>query len=231
MVYTFGVDFLDKEFKSIPPGSNIILFGPPMIGKSILARHFFYQSLVEGGGGIYITTKDTAGQLKDWFKNNGMDLTPFEARVGIIDCLSKTIDFAVEERSSNVIQVSSAVDLNGISIALNRFQTKFFKELLLNRASVVVESLSNLLMFSNLQTVYRFLYVFAGRIRASGCVGLYTLDAGLHGPETLATIRQVCQGVIELNTDTDGKYLAASGLSTSSPRIKYNIQGGKIVKV
>jgi len=230
-LYTFGVDFLDREFKSIPLGSNIVITGPPMVGKSVLARRVFYKALVENGGGIYITTKDTAPQLNDWFRLNDMSLTPYETKVGIIDCISKSLDFSIGERASNVIEVSSAVDLNGISIALNRFLTKFIKQLQLKKTVVVVESLSNLLMFSNLQAVYRFLYVFAGRVRAAGCAGMYILDSGLHTPETLATVRQVSQGVIEMNSDSDGNYLTTSGMSNVKQKVYYNIYGGTIREV
>ncbi len=228
MAYSFGVGLLDKEIQAIPPGSNVLLTGPPMMGKAALARTILYESIRKGGGGIYVSTKDTPGQLRNWFNANGMDVESFQDRMGIIDCISRTLDFRMEEPSPNVIQVASAVDLNGISISLNRFLTKFFKEMLLKEAVVAVESLSNVLMFTNLQTVYRFLYVFSGRIRASGCIGLYTLDEGMHSPETTATIKQVCQGVVDMKADAQGRYMNISGLTASNPSLRYNLVGGRI---
>lgn len=42
----------------IPHGNNLMTIGPPMIGKSILARNLFLEKLNEDYNGIYITTRD-----------------------------------------------------------------------------------------------------------------------------------------------------------------------------
>ncbi len=71
----------------------------------------------------------------------------------------------------------------------------------------MVESLSNLLMYSNLQTVYRFLHVFTSSTRAADAISIYSVEAGMHSPETIATLKQLVQMAIEIQEDGDKRVL------------------------
>jgi hypothetical protein len=69
---------------------------------------------------------------------------------------------------------------------------------------VFVDSISTLLMYSNLETVFRFLHVFTGRIRSIDGLGIFVLDSAMHDEKEYTTLRQLFDGVVEVEADDDG---------------------------
>jgi hypothetical protein len=65
----------------------------------------------------------------------------------------------------------------------------------------MVHSLSTLLMYSDLQTVFRFLHVFTGRIQSVDGLGLFCIDSSAHDDQTLNTLKQLFDGLIETSED------------------------------
>ncbi|MEE8402817.1 MAG: RAD55 family ATPase [Candidatus Hydrothermarchaeaceae archaeon] len=224
----FGISKLDEAIGDVPPGSNILLVGPPMTGKSLLVRDFFYTGLKNGEGGIYISTKDTATKLYQSFKDSDRDLQPYEDAFGIIDCVSRTLPIESKESIKNVIYAASAIDMPTISIGLNEFLKKLIKEKQIDKIRVVVESLSNLLMYSNLQTVYRFLHVFTASTRAADAISIYSVEGGMHSPETIATLKQLVQMAIEIQEDGDRKMLRVSEGTGDHKWQEYVIENSQI---
>lgn len=229
MEYTFGIEGLDAAIGPIPPGTNIMLIGPPMIGKSFLSRTFMFNGLKDNEAGIYVSTKETGIKIQEWYEKNGMNLSEFEDHYGIVDCLSKTLRMDIGETPKNVVEVASAVDMTGISIGVNQFLDDFWRTKQIKKVRVIVESLSNLLMYSNLQTVFRFLHVFTARLKAMDAVGVYTVEEGMHDPATITTLKQLVQVIIEMKEEDNEKCLKVTGL-TPAPTdwCGYQIDANKI---
>jgi len=56
-------------------------------------------------------------------------------------------------------------------------------------------------MYSDLQTVFRFLHVFTGRIQSVDGLGLYVIDSSAHDDQTMNTLKQLFDGVVRLDED------------------------------
>jgi len=65
----------------------------------------------------------------------------------------------------------------------------------------MVHSLSTLLMYSDLETVFRFLHVFTGRIQSVDGLGLFCIDSTAHEDQTTNTLTQLFDGIVELSED------------------------------
>ena len=84
-------------------------------------------------------------------------------------------------------------------------------------------------MYSNIHTVYRFIHVFTGRIKAAGALGIFVLESGMHDEQAIATLKQLFDGVIEIKTENDVNYIRIIGLSTKPTQwFEYEIEGGKL---
>jgi hypothetical protein len=84
-------------------------------------------------------------------------------------------------------------------------------------------------MYSNIQTVFRFMHVFTGRIKASGALGIFVVDSGMHDDHTIATLKQLFVGIIEIKEENDKNYIRTVGLSSNpTPWLEYEIEGGKL---
>jgi KaiC/GvpD/RAD55 family RecA-like ATPase len=221
---------LDSLIGEIPLASNILVIGPPLTGKGLFARTIMYNSLKNKEAGIYISTKDSGSKIQDRYAENGLPLNQYEDAYGLVDCVSRSLGTGKTETSKNVTLVGSAVDMTGISIAVGQFLEEFWRKKQIKRIKVVMESLSNLLMYSNVQTVYRFLHVFTGKVRAIDGMGVYTLEEGMHDPMVVTTLKQLVQGVIEIKEEGDRRLLRASGITPMPTEwAEYTIENNEIV--
>jgi KaiC/GvpD/RAD55 family RecA-like ATPase len=197
-----------------------MVFGAPLIGKSIFVRNLFCEKISEGFGGIYVTTRDIAEDLLRWFNTFGID------GYRIVDCVSKTMmQDAVDEKN---IKRVSVMDLTAISVRINCFLEEYWRE---GKREIVIvfDSLSSLLMYLNPQAVFRFLHVLASRVRASGGIAFYIVEEGMHDPKTTATLKQLFNGAIELKEEENSRLFRFVSSSLRINWKKFDVENNRIV--
>jgi KaiC/GvpD/RAD55 family RecA-like ATPase len=91
------------------------------------------------------------------------------------------------------------VDMTGIGIKFSEFVEEFYSERGARRNRVLVDSISSLLMYSDLQTVFRFMHVFTSRIEDADALGVHIIDSTAHDAETMNTMKQLFDGIIEVD--------------------------------
>ncbi|MXR41003.1 recombinase RecA [Halobaculum sp. WSA2] len=191
----YEVETLGAE---IEPGSNVLLTGPALSGKRDLALDVLAEGTRRGEGAIMVTTKDSADRLLKQFAKR----EPYEGRpVAVVDTVSRQQGVNEVRDSDRIKYTSSPVDMTGIGIKLSSFLEAFYKDRGIRQNRVMVHSLSTLLMYSDLQTVFRFLHVFTGRIQSVDGLGLYCIDSTAHDDQTMNTLKQLFDGIIETTED------------------------------
>ena len=225
--YTLGIKELDDAIGGIRNGSNIMLFGPPMSQKEIILYNIMYHgAVINENAVITVTTHESATQILEWFKENKMEL-PL-SRIGIIDCITKSIGWTAFE-TENIKYSSSPMDLTGIGVRISQFFDDFLMNKKIPKIQLYINSLSAILMYSNIQTVFRFMHVFTGRIKAAGALGIFVVDSGMHDDQTIVTLKQLFNGIIEIKEENDKNYIRTVGLSSKpTPWLGYEIEGGKL---
>lgn len=202
----------------VEPGTNLLITGPPMTGKRTLALDVLAHGSRRGDGAIIVTTKDGGESMRDAFSDT---LDQHErGPLGIVDCVSK--QQGMNPSSDNAIQyASSPVDMTGIGIQLSEFLQEFYKNQNVQRNRILLHSLSTLLMYSDLQTVFRFLHVFTGRVQSANALGVFVIDATAHDDQTMSTLKQLFDGQIELregeNRETELRLTGVGGGSKWHP--------------
>ncbi len=222
--YTLGIKELDSAIGGIRKGSNIMLIGPPMSGKEIILYSILYYGTAKNNNAVVtVTTRESATHILEWFKEQKIDI-PLP-RIGIVDCVTKTLGVATVE-NENIKIASSPVDLTGIGVKISQFFEEFLMKKNIQKTQLHINSLSTILMYSNIQTVFRFLHVFTGRIKASGSLGIYILESGMHDEQAISTLKQLFDGMIEIKCENDKTFIRAVGLSPKpTPWFEYEIEG------
>lgn len=223
----FGIEELDNAIGGVKKGSNIMIIGPPMSGKEIILDYIMYYGAVKNDNAIIkVSTRYPASNVFKWFEENNISL-PL-SKIGIIDCVTKTIGKEAVE-AEHIKIASSPVDLTGIGVKISQFFEDFFIKKKLQKIQLHIDSLSTLMMYSNIQTVFRFLHVFTGRIKAAGAMGIFLVEDGMHDEKDIVTLKQLFDGIIEVKLENDVNYLRVVGLSSKPTQwFEFMINGAEI---
>lgn len=202
-MYNLGEPFPEAKLN---PGTNLLVAGPPMTGKRRLA--FDVLAHGDGDGVIIVTTKRTGEQVLSDYESRPSSR---DSPIGVVDCVSKQQGMH-PQRIEGVEFASSPVDMTGIGIKLSEFLQRFYDSGVRSNR-IIFDSLSTLLMYSNLQTVFRFLHVFTGRVQGAEAFGLFVIDSSAHDSRTMSTLRQLFNGEIEVReADYSGSEVRLKGV-------------------
>ncbi|WP_226481711.1 RAD55 family ATPase [Natrinema amylolyticum] len=198
----------------LDPGTNVLVAGPPLTGKRRIAFNILGSGANRGDGSIVITTKDSADKVLESFDDHVDE--GVEPDIGVVDCVTKQRGIGTIDDDPRIKYASSPVDMTGIGIKLSEFLQEFYETRGLTENRVLLHSVSTLLMYSDLQTVFRFLHVFTGRIQSADALGVYVIDSTAHDDQTMNTLKQLFDAVVELEETTDDEEpeIRTAGLST-----------------
>lgn len=202
---------LDDQLKGgLSPQTFALLYGPPFLGKEVLARQFALAGLAAGQPAVIVLTNQTVQEARRRFATADPRYTIYEASglVRFVDTYTRSIGGTTNAEDAEY--VDSQMDLNALSLAVNNAQRRVTLEHPAHR--LVVDNLSTLIAYSNAQTVFRFLQVFLGRARMAGGAGLLLLDQGMHADPEVQMLKHLVDGVLELRLEGSKQMLGISGL-------------------
>lgn len=113
---------------------------------------------------------------------------------------------AGDDLGPTVVSVSSPADLTGIGIKLGNFFSDWADDG--NQLLLCFHTLTTFLQYADLRTVYRFVHVLTGRIRANGGRAHYHLDPSAHDERTVNSLLALFDAVVE--RDVDGSWQVTS---------------------
>ncbi len=200
----YGVsDALPVE--SYPGGTSVLVSAPGDVDGRGILLDLLAEGHRRGEGTVAFTTRETASAVRAALADraDGVD-----GRVAVVDCAGSDAEDPPEGMTRHV---SSPGDFTSAGVAIS----ELVEELGHRHDGIVVgvHSVSDLLEHADVKTVFRFLHVLTGRIGAADALGLATLDPGAHDAQTVSTVRQLFDGLVEVETGTDGPRVRASGPS------------------
>jgi KaiC/GvpD/RAD55 family RecA-like ATPase len=182
----------------VEPGLNLLLSGPALTGKKQLAFDVLASGIRNGDGAIVVSNTDGAKRVFEALEDR-VDYT--DRPVAVVDCVTRQQGVSEARDDTQVRYTSSPVDMTGVGIKFSELLEEFYERQSIERNRVFLDSLSTLLMYSDLQTVFRFLHVFTGRVQSVDGLGLYAIDSTAHDDKTMNTLKQLFDGVIETHED------------------------------
>jgi KaiC/GvpD/RAD55 family RecA-like ATPase len=202
----------DEGITSIQPGTNLLIKGPPMIGKHDLALELLATGFDDDDGILCVTTNDSATAIVDSLSQR--EASPNRNQIGIVSCSGQE----PSQTSNNVDTefVSSPSDLTGISIGIVKIMKSFSKR---NISSVRhgVLSVSTLQQYLDTKSVFKFLHIYTSRVRDTDGLGVCTLHSSTQNDEVVNTLSSEFDGIIELReTDDASREIRLTGIPTAS---------------
>ncbi len=223
-----GITKLDELLGGgIKKGSNIMLIGPAMSGKEVILNQIMYHGMTKNGNAVIaVNTRETGTDTLQWFTENKLTL-PL-SRIGIVDCITRMIGGAADD-DENIKIASHPVDLTGIGVKIGQFFDEYFMIKHIQKIQLNINSLSTLLIYSNIKTVFRFLYIFTARIKAAEGLGIYVIESGIHDAQAIATLNHLFDGRIEVKSENDKNFLRVIGVSPKpTPWLEYEVSGANV---
>jgi len=191
--YEIGVKRIDESLGGIPGGTSLLVKDGSFSGKDKLLNEAILEGFENGEGTVYVTTDDPSEDVLKEF--------PEDESFGVVDCVTEVQSAEEPEETDTVRYASSPSDMTGIGVKVTDLLGGFRDERGIEHNRVLLDSVSTLLMYSNLETVFRFLHVFTGRVRSIDGLGVFVVDAGAHDDEEYTTLRQLFDGVVEVEDD------------------------------
>ncbi|MEF8785025.1 MAG: ATPase domain-containing protein [Haloarculaceae archaeon] len=181
---------------SVDPGTNILISGPPLTGKRRLAMDILAHGAANGEGSVIVTTRDSSDRVISDYQSRLV--APADADIGVVDCVTQHQGRSASD-TELVKYASSPVDMTGIGIKFSEFVEEFYTERGVQQNRILMDSLSTLLMYSDLQTVFRFMHVFTSRIEDADALGLHVIESTAHDVEAMNTMKQLFDGIVEVD--------------------------------
>lgn len=178
----------------------LLVSGPAMTGKYELILDLLIAGFEHDEGALIVTTNRGATTILEDIES-GVGYRPEQLR--FVDCVSERQGGNERLPEDMTEYVSSPADLTGIGIGVSE-QLKALGNQNVAGTRVGFHSLSTLLMYAELETVFRFLHVLTGRVASIDGLGLFAIDPTTHEEGTINTLKQLFDGMIELR-DNDGQ--------------------------
>jgi KaiC/GvpD/RAD55 family RecA-like ATPase len=180
-----GVQSLDGLLGTdgYPDRSAILVVGPPGIGKEALGYWFVHSGLVQGDYCLYVTHRPVTDVLRD-MKGSGIG--------------SERVPDWIASSGAPLkcdLRDSTAISFN-MKEAVHRNKER--------RVRVATDVLSPLLVLNPLESMYGYWSQLLSDLKQQDSVMFALAEDGMHPPNTLTTMEQLFDGVIEMRLYEEG---------------------------
>ncbi len=198
---------------SLPGKSASIIVSAPLAGKKDFIYKHLRERLEEGEPVIFLLTDSSPEDIKNELVKDKFFFGKYVELFRFIDCYSQQAGNLMQDKP-DTRRVAGPLALNEISIALAQLEAELHKKN--EKHTVIFDSLSTLLMYSNPQMVGRFLQCLIAKIRGAGGSVIFTLEEGMHDPKDMVTIEHLMNVIINVKKEEGRVMIKASGLEGSN---------------
>ncbi|PSQ38528.1 hypothetical protein BRD13_06175 [Halobacteriales archaeon SW_5_70_135] len=192
------------------PGTNVLISGPPLIGKYDFMLATLARGTEQGEGSVIVATRDDERAALDDYERVSPSFD--RSRVGIVECISGQRGGDTEHEGEALVRrASSPADLTGIGIGASELMSDLH-ERGTGGLRLGVDSLSTLLLYTEFDRLARFLHVLSGRIDRAGGVGLFVINPGTIDAAQFDQLKTLFDGLVELREHEERREIRVRGL-------------------
>lgn len=202
----------EVRIEEVSTDDALLISGPPMTGKYELMLQLLSGNCDQF---IIISTKNQASRIREDLRKYTSEIP--DEYIGIIDSVSHRESMSDLDETKNTKYVSSPQNMTGIGVKFTDLYSRFTEELNRGQTGVGLHSISQLLMYSNIKTVYQFLQVLTGQIRSAEWMGVAVVESEVTDNENLQLLQHHFDGIIETRENADGiRQYRVRGLTAST---------------
>ncbi len=208
----------DLLFGGIPLGGNVLLTGPPFIGKEVLTETFIVEGITKGVPAVLILSDVSPAEMREALATHVPSVEEYE-RLGMIkyiDAYSMPMGVEQEEDNENVVYISEPTDYQAIISAMDKFIKALKKQHQYFR--VVCASISTFITYSDVKATYGFLQKLTGRLKRTHAVSLFPIDEGMHAHTDIQMLGHVMDGSFQFKAENLKTYIAIQGVCDTQSR-------------
>ncbi len=204
-----GFKSFDTKTQGLETKSTYLIVGSKDSGKEMFVYKLVSSLLANKADVVYVLTRKSSTDLVTDINKTGFNLGQYLGEsFKVLDDFSRTISPTMVDNAFTKV-LNGPVDLTGLNVAVSSVSNEFLR----NGGEVVdvFDSLSQLLIYNNSPTLFRFLQFVCGKSKLSGVTSIFLLDEEMHTPEINETIRSLIDVVISLKLENGKRYFTMSG--------------------
>lgn len=213
----------DLLLGGIPFGANVLIHGPPFIGKEVMIAQFVSEGLKKGVPAIWVVTDKTPNDIREEMRPILSGYEEYERRglVKYIDSYSKSMGEVADDPYA--IYINEPTDHDAIMEATDKVAKEFKESHKYYR--LAFRSVSTLVAYSDPNVAFRFLSPFCGRRKREGAVAMYVIEKGMHGEQEIQMLGSIMDGMVDFKLDQLKSYFSIQGISDVQSRsyIRYTV--------
>jgi KaiC/GvpD/RAD55 family RecA-like ATPase len=182
----------------IEPGTTVFVTGSSMSRAEDVALSLVSPGTEFGEASVLISTASSGEKLLGRCERLS---DSFDGpRMNVIDCSGGSS--RTSSQGSHIDSLSNPGDLTGMGIELSTTYERLYRDGV-KRIRTGILSVSTLLMYTDVRTVFRFLHTLSGRIASIDGLGVFFIDPTSHDTESTNMLTQVSDGRIEVRESDD----------------------------
>lgn len=207
----------DLLLGGFPLGCNVLIHGPPFVGKEVMVGQFMAEGVRKGVPIIWVLTDKTPDDIRNEmrFILSGYEEYEKLGLVKYVDLYSMTMGLKTDDPYT--IYLEDPADHAKISQTVDEIAREI-KENGHEYYRLVFRTLSTIIAYSDPVATFRFLGPFCGKRKRDNAVCLYILEKGMHGEQEIQMISSVMDGMIDFKVDQLKTYFAVQGVTDVQSR-------------
>ena len=199
-----------------PFGSSIMVYGPSFVGKEVLVNQFMAEGLMKGVPTLWVLTDKTPADIRTEmsFIISGYEEYEKLGLVRYVDAYSHTVDDPADDPFTTYLK--SPDELDAMMAAVNTIAEEFRANYQYYRLGF--RSLSTLIAYSNINSIFRFLNPFVGRRKKERSVSMFLLEKGMQEQQEIQMLGMIMDGMLDFTVDQQRNFFSVKGISDVQTR-------------
>ncbi len=176
---------------------SYMLLGPLGSGKTTYAEAFLAEGLALGFPAVFVTTDVSPRVIRNDMSRYGWNIEEYEnaGQFIFIDGYSERMG---APKTGSARSLTKVDDISELGIVLS----EVLENLVVAR--IVIDSLSTLILHSNLETIPQAVQRLSGRIKQGSHSIMFILEDGVHDEKTYATFSYLADAVLRFKLEDSG---------------------------